>query len=115
MTFDFVIGALNLLLRSIFLLCMVHALVRFGYRLNLAQRAGMGFAGGAALMTLPSVWAYHFERQSDTPFDGWATTILMSGCILFFIATTRRYRGHERANEAQRESSRRYLQERGKL
>lgn len=115
MTFLYIIGTLNLVLRSAFLLCMIYGLIRFGKTLTVGQRAGMGLAGGAALMTLPSTWAYHFNRNEPTPFDGWATSILMTGCILFFVATMRRYRKHERNNAAQIEQSRAHLKARGKL
>lgn len=115
MTFLFFFGIVNIVLRSIFMLCMIHGLVRFGRQLSFGQRAGMGFAGGAALMTIPSTWAYHFNRSEMTPFDGWATSILMFGCIVFFMATMRRYREHERRNSETVEQARRHLTDRGKL
>lgn len=95
MTFLFITGLVNIVLRAIFMLCMIHGLVRFGPRLDIWQRAGMGFAGGAALMTIPSTWAYHFNRAETTPFDGWATSILMLGCIVFFMATIHREKVRE--------------------
>lgn len=115
MTFLFFFGIVNIALRSIFMLCMIHGLVRFGRQLSFGQRAGMGFAGGAALMTIPVTWTYHFNRPEVTPFDGWSTSILMFGCILFFMATMRRYRNHERANAEQVRQSRAHLKARGKL
>jgi hypothetical protein len=115
MTFLFFFGAVNIVLRSIFLLCMIYGLLRFGKTLTIGQRAGMGFAGGAALMTIPSTWTYHFNRPETTPFDGWATSILMLGCIVFFMATMRRHQMHARRNAEAVEQSRKHLTDRGKL
>lgn len=115
MSFMFLVGVLNLGLRSIFMLCMIYGLIRLGAGLNLLQRAGMGFAGGAALMTIPPAWAYYFTSNDATPFDGWSTSILMIGCIMFFLATMRRYRNHERANAEQARRSLAHLESRGKL
>jgi hypothetical protein len=113
--FNLIVGSLNLGLRAVFLLCMIYGLLRLGRIMSAGQRAGMGFAGGASLMTIPVTWTYHFNRPEVTPFDGWSTSILMFGCIVFFLATMHRYREHERRNSETIEQARRHLADRGKM
>jgi len=78
--------------------------------LNGAERAGLGLAGSGSFLTIGVIWEGH-----DSPFDGWATSLLTYGLSLFLIGYGHRKYKHWRANMRQIAASRQHLAQRGKL
>ena len=78
--------------------------------LNEAERIGLGLMGSGSFLTIGIIWEGH-----DSPFDGWATSILTYGIALFLTGYGHRRFRHWRRNMAQYRQSRDYLKSRGKL
>lgn len=89
---------------------VVLILSMFRERLNIAQRLGLGLAGGGSFLTAPVIL-----QPYQTPFEGWAVGLLTWGMVIFLSASGMRYRKHSVLNDEQVRRSREYLKSRGKL
>lgn len=98
------VGRLALTCSSIFLVTHLR------HMLNFAERLGLGMVGAGSFLTIAVIW----ERQ-NSPFDGWAVTLLTYGALLFFCGFGWRKVRHDRANHDAARMARRYLEARGKL
>jgi len=98
------VGRLALTCSSIFLVTHLR------HMLNFAERFGLGMVGGGSFLTIAVIW----ERQ-QSPFDGWAVTILTYGALIFFCGFGWRKLRHDRANQQAVATARRYLEARGRL
>lgn len=63
---------------------------------NLLERVGLGLAGGAAFLTIPTLW--HWQ---DNPFEGWANAAFSWGVFLYLCGRMRRHYVHRRNNTLQ--------------
>lgn len=78
--------------------------------LNSAERAGLGLAGSGSFLTIGVIW-----EGPDSPFDGWATSLLTFGLAIFLAGYGSRKLRHWRRSSEQVRQSREYLKSRGKL
>lgn len=78
--------------------------------LNESERVGLGLMGSGSFLTIGIIWEGH-----DSPFDGWAVTIMTYGMVLFLLGYGHRRVRHWRRNAVQYRQSRDYLKSRGKL
>lgn len=89
----------NSLLRAAVTVLLVCKLVNFYDLFKVSERLGMGLIAGSSLMTIPTIWA-------DTPgygaFDGWSTTIMTFGVLLYFAGRMMRHLDHKRRNDQMR-------------
>jgi hypothetical protein len=100
---------LNSLLRVTLTALLAFKLIYFGDMLNRIERLGMGMMGGASFLTVALIIDVHKE---GTPFDGWATTLLTLGAIIYFGGRLSRHRRHRRANAIAIEDARRHFERR---
>lgn len=98
------VGRLALTCSSVFLVTHLR------HMLNFAERFGLGLVGGGSFLTIAVIW----ERQ-QSPFDGWAVTILTYGALIFFCGFGYRKLRHDRNNVRSVAASAAYLRARGKL
>jgi len=77
--------------------------------LNESERIGLGLMGSGSFLTIGIIWEGH-----DSPFDGWATSIMTYGIALFLLGYGHRRLRHWRRNTEQYRQSRDYLKSRGK-
>jgi hypothetical protein len=103
---------LNIILRFVLTVCMVVGVIKYAEQLNWLERAGMGFVGGASIMTIPMIIDVY---NRGTPFDGWATSILTAGCIMIVAGIMVRMRRHQKRNAEQINAAKAHLKGRGKL
>lgn len=89
---------------------VIYKLAWFRDASNMAERIGLGMLGGCSFLTVPSIW-----DRAASPFDGWSTTVMSAGVLLFVGGRTFRDRKHAMRNEEQTNQARAYLQARGKL
>lgn len=92
MIFDII----NSLFRAIVTLVCVYKLYRFYDMMIPLERIGLAFMASGSLMTVSIIWEH---RQS--PFDGWAVSVMTIGLSLFLAGRTWRDRRHQRANDLQ--------------
>lgn len=78
--------------------------------LTVAERAGLGGMGAGSFLTIGVIW----EKQ-QSPFDGWAVTLLTYGAVLFLTGFAYRKLKHDRRNRLAVAEADRYLYGRGKL
>lgn len=102
----------NICFRAMLTLVATVGMIRYGDRLSLAERIGIGMVGGSSIMTIPLIWDVY---KRGTPFDGWATSILTIGCIVFATGRMYRIHQHEKNNDYARADAATWLRERGKL
>ncbi|WP_156884277.1 hypothetical protein V3I01_08000 [Sphingomonas sp. gentR] len=101
---------LNVFGRLLLTAIAVYKLSQFRDHMIAMERIGLGFMGGGSFLTIPII----IDRYNN-PFNGWATSVLTFGAVLFLAGRTWRDRRHEQANaHANREASD-YLKSRGKL
>ena len=86
---------LNSFGRALLALIIVYKLTQLRQTMNLVERIGLGLVGGCSFLTIGVIW------ERDGPFEGWASTMMTLGCILFLGGRTWRDMRHQRANDAQ--------------
>ena len=89
---------------------VVIKLSQYRATMNAIERLGLGMMGGGSFLTIAVIW----EREAS-PFEGWATTILTYGAVLFLAGRTARDWRHSRSNKQAARDARNYLRARGKL
>jgi len=77
--------------------------------LSHSERAGLALTGSGSFLTIGVIWEGH-----DSPFDGWATTIITYGMVLFLWGYGTRKIDHWRRNTAQRRAARLHFGSKGK-
>jgi len=95
--------------RLALMIVVVVKITHFSATLNRIERFGMGMMGAGSFLTINVIW----ERQAS-PYDGWASTMLTWGAILFLSGRTYRDWCHELNNNRQVHSMRAELRARGK-
>ncbi|WP_420142797.1 hypothetical protein [Sphingomonas sp.] len=103
---------LNALLSAVGVVVIVNELLRYGDRLIATERFGKGLAASGMFLGIPIL--LDVEHYS-TPFDGWASTLLRLGIIVYIVGRTTRHVRHTRANRRQARYAEDYLRGRGKL
>lgn len=78
--------------------------------LNDSERIGLGLMGSGSFLTIGIIWEGH-----NSPFDGWAVTIMTYGAVLFLLGYGYRRLRHWRRNAEQYRQSLEHLKSRGKL
>lgn len=100
MIFDFLNSAGRILLTLI----VAYKLVQFREMMIPLERIGLGMMGGGSFLTVSVIW-----EGASSPFDGWATTLMTVGAILFLGGRTWRDRRHSRANAGAVDAARDYF------
>jgi len=77
--------------------------------LNECERAGLGLMGAGSFLTIGVIW-----EQRQSPFDGWAVTLLTYGVVLFLGGYGWRKLRHHRANVIQKRLSAAYFKAKDK-
>lgn len=85
---------LNAIFRLGILVIVVWKLTVYREMFIPAERIGLGFAGSAALLTIPVV-----ANGPGSPFDGWATTLFSAGFFLYLCGRAWRHFRHRRHNK----------------
>jgi hypothetical protein len=109
MTWDFW-DTLNVLGRFVLAVFVVIKVTRFSETLNVSERIGLGFMGGGSLLTVLVIM-----EPRGSPFEGWATTLITWGAVIFICGRTYRDWKHERRNQRQIAAASAHLRARGKL
>jgi hypothetical protein len=104
MIFDF----LNCVGRIVLALIVVYKLTQFREMMIPLERIGLSMMGAGSFLTVSVIW-----EGARSPFDGWSTTLLTVGAVLFLVGRTWRDRRHSRANARQVAQARDYLAGRG--
>ncbi len=99
---------LNSIGRLVLTAIVIYKLGQFRDMANMAERIGLGFMGGGSFLTIPNIW-----EAEQSPFDGWAATLLTWGAVLFVVGRTYRDRRHFKRNEEAKQQAREYLATRG--
>jgi len=86
---------LNSFGRIMLTIIVIYKLTHLRDTMNVVERVGLGLVGGCSFLTVGVIW------ERDGPFEGWASTMMTFGCILFLGGRTWRDRRHLRANERQ--------------
>lgn len=86
---------LNTLGRLALTVIVIYKLTQFRSMMIMLERVGLGIMGAGSFLTVAVIW----ERE-QSPFDGWAVTVLTFGAVLFLGGRTWRDRRHQRANDA---------------
>lgn len=89
---------LNATLRLVVTVIVIYKLAQFRETANLCERIGMGLAGGGSFMTIPIIM-----EGTNSPFDGWAVTVMSLGFVLWMGGRTWRDMKHHRNNRRQLE------------
>lgn len=97
---------LSALLRLTLTVLVTYKLARWGHMLNQVERAGLGFIGGSAFMTIPVILDRYRE---GTPFDVWAGMLFTLGVTLYLLGRLSRHIRHERRNAEAVEQARRHF------
>jgi hypothetical protein len=87
----------NALGRFVIVTMVIWELVKFPHMLTSTERAGMSLMGGAALMTIPVI----FALPARSPFSDWASTVMTYGIVIYLFGRMTRLRRHDRANQRQ--------------
>lgn len=86
---------LNVLGRLLLTALVVYKLAQFRDHMIGMERVGLGMMGGGSFLTIPII----LDRYNN-PFNGWATSLLTIGAVIFLAGRTWRDRRHAKANEA---------------
>ncbi len=86
---------LNTLGRLALTVIVIYKLTQFRSMMIMLERVGLGIMGAGSFLTVAVIW----ERE-QSPFDGWAVTLLTFGAVAFLAGRTWRDRRHQKANEA---------------
>lgn len=84
---------INSLLRLALTGLVIYKLSQFREMANMAERLGLGMMGGGSFLTIGVIIEGH-----DSPYDGWAATVLTIGMVLLIGGRTWRDMKHQRAN-----------------
>lgn len=68
-----------------------------------SERIGLGLAGGASLLTIPS-----FATGLESPFEGWAVTLFSAGFFIYLCGRTSRHFRHRARNEEMKRQARQH-------
>lgn len=98
------------IMRLLIMLILAYKLVQYRELFNRIERWGMGFAGGSAFLTIPSVW-----DLPGNPFDKWSGTVFSAGVLLYFWGRMTRHFRHAQQNAEAAAAAAEHLQARGKL
>lgn len=72
---------------------IVWKLTRWPHLFNACERWGMSIGAGAALMTIPALWAPAVWLAGERgPFGGWASTAFTWAMLVYFVGRLARYR-----------------------
>lgn len=100
---------LNSLGRVILTGLVVYKLTQYRDMANMVERIGLGLMGGCSFLTVGVIW------ERDGPFEGWASTVMTVGVVLYIGGRTYRDRKHDIANHLASAEALRYLKSKGKL
>ncbi len=101
---------LNVAGRLLLTLLVIYKLSLFREHMICVERVGLGMMGGGSFLTVPII----IDRYNN-PFNGWATTLLTVGALVFIAGRTWRDRRHAAANQEQVIAAHDHLVKRGKL
>lgn len=101
---------LNVFGRLLLTAIAVYKLSQFREHMIAMERIGLGFMGGGSFLTIPII----IDRYNN-PFNGWATSVLTFGAVIFLAGRTWRDRQHAIANKRAVDASYDHLKSRGKL
>lgn len=87
---------INALLRLTLTALVIYKLAQFRDTANLAERVGLGMMGGGSFLTIGIIL-----EGPQSPFDGWAVTVLTGGMVLLIAGRTWRDLRHARNNHRQ--------------
>lgn len=76
------------------MLIVIYELVIHREKLHSAERFGLGLAGGAGLLTVPSIWL------QPNPFENWASALFSIGLFVYLWGRAYRLWRHARNNAA---------------
>jgi len=102
---------LNSLLRVLLTLFISYKLINYGDMLNFPERLGMGMMGGASFLTIALI---NDTQHDGTPFDGWATTVLTMGALVYFGGRLSRHIRHRRNNLRAAAQAAAHMRDRGR-
>lgn len=87
----------NCAIRAVLTCVILPMLLMFPDQFKPSQRLGLALVASGSLMTVPIL----YMGEGVSPFDGWATTLLTIGLILFMWTTVVRLFRHHLANMQQ--------------
>lgn len=90
---------------------MSYELLKFGDRLILPERLGMGLVGSGFFLYI----ARTIAPENTTPFDGWSQSLTIYGVVIYVTGRCVRHARHDRANRKQRQIADDYLRGREKV
>ena len=96
---------LNSLGRIALVLLAIYKIYHFRDRMIPVEQAGLCVMASGCLLTVPVIW----ERQGS-PFEGWASSLMSLGMLVFIAGRTWRDRRHERANDRARAQAAKYME-----
>ena len=91
MIFDII----NSLFRFLLTVIVIYKVTQLRATMNMVERIGLGLVGGCSFLTIGVIW------ERDGPFEGWASTMMTLGCVLFLGGRTWRDMRHQRNNNLQ--------------
>ncbi len=100
---------MNVLGRLMLTVLTIYKLSQFRDHMITLERIGLGMMGGGSFLTIPIIIDQH-----NNPFNGWATSLLTVGAVIFIAGRTWRDRRHAKANEALIAQARDWAAHRGK-
>lgn len=77
--------------------------------LNRRERAGLALTGSGSILTIGIIW-----EGRDSPFDGWATSIMTYGILLFLWGYGSRKIEHWRRNYQAKRAARLHFSQKGR-
>ena len=105
-------AVVNSVLRLALTMLLTYKIIKHGHQLIPLERVGMGMMGGGGLLSVPVIMGN--ANDTTTPFDGWSTSVLTIGALLYFSGRLTRHIRHERNNKRAAQQARDYLASRGK-
>ncbi len=96
-TLEWIILSISIGARFLLTGLIVYGLREYRDGLEWGERLGMGMIGGSAFLTIPVVLDL---GKNGTPFDVWAGTVLVLGCLIFIRSRQIRLARHSKANAA---------------
>lgn len=100
---------INAALRLVLTGLVIFKLSQFREFANMAERVGLGMMGGGSFLTIGIL-----IEGPQSPFDGWAITVLTLGMVLLIGGRTYRDMKHQRANERQLKAAEAWMKGRGR-
>lgn len=87
----------NCAIRAVLTFIIIPMLVLFPEEFKPSQRLGLSLIASGSLLTVPTL----YMGRGETPFDGWAVTILTAGVVMFMWSSTLRLFRHHWNNVQQ--------------